>query len=362
MIKKTIIMIGPFPPPIGGVSIHTSRLLNYLEGRYNVYKIDTTKRRLIQLFRLLKLLIQSKFELSQFIIHNHGSRIEINSGILLLCRIFRIPYIQTIHSFRMEKVKLNDRRIYLIKYIINKSYKTIVVSNMIKNDLAKIEKNALRKVCVIPAFIPYCKKDFKITDNNYIDILRIKTFIESHKILLCANASKIVFYNNEDLYGIDLCIELMKKITDLTSYNIGFIFMLPTIGNEKYYNTLISRITEYGIEKDFIFINKDVDLVPLFEYVDVFLRPTNTDGDAISIREALYSGIPSIASDIVERPLGTITFKSRDTSDLYRKLLATLENIEEEKNRARKYGGLQENFIEEYLLIYDNYTAKDLDK
>ncbi len=59
--------------------------------------------------------------------------------------------------------------------------------------------------------------------------------------------------------------------------------------------------------------------MPLFEYIDIFLRPTNTDGDSLSIREAIYSGIPTIASDIVERPFGTITFKNRVVSDLFEK-------------------------------------------
>ena len=40
----------------------------------------------------------------------------------------------------------------------------------------------------------------------------------------------------------------------------------------------------------------------MLRLTDVLLKPTNTDGDAISVREALYLGVPVVASDVVERP------------------------------------------------------------
>jgi glycosyltransferase involved in cell wall biosynthesis len=45
---------------------------------------------------------------------------------------------------------------------------------------------------------------------------------------------------------------------------------------------------------------------------DIFLRPTRSDGDANSIREALYLGVPVIASDCVERPDQVLTFRTGD--------------------------------------------------
>jgi hypothetical protein len=39
----------------------------------------------------------------------------------------------------------------------------------------------------------------------------------------------------------------------------------------------------------------------------VYLRTTRTDGDAVSVREALDAGVPVIASDVVKRPVGVLT-------------------------------------------------------
>ena len=47
------------------------------------------------------------------------------------------------------------------------------------------------------------------------------------------------------------------------------------------------------------------------------VRPTNTDGDALSIREAMYFKISVIASDVTTRPENTIIFKNRDLDDFY---------------------------------------------
>ncbi len=63
----------------------------------------------------------------------------------------------------------------------------------------------------------------------------------------------------------------------------------------------------------------------------VFLRPTNTDGDANSLREALFFRVPSVASDVCPRPEGTILFRNRDISDLTAKVEELLENYETHK-------------------------------
>lgn len=353
MNRKSIIMIGPFPPPIGGVSVHTSRLVNKIEKRYTIYKIDTSRNRLLQGLILLKLLIKSITSSSKFIVHNHVFKIKSNVIIVVLCKVFGVKYIQTIHSFRLNKDLLSNNEVGLIKFNINNTANIIVVSNKIKDDLIKYDSNVSKNIAVIPAFIPYGERITQITSEKYIDDLGIKDFIESHEIIICANAYKIVFFNDEDLYGIDLCIELMESIKKITEYNVGFIFMLPQISNLEYYNQMRNNIREKGIENDFLFVNKEVDMVPLFDFVDVFLRPTNTDGDALSIREALHSGIPCIASDVVERPVGAVTFKNRNASDLYKKVITLIQNLEEEKSKVKNLKNSESECMEKYYKLYD---------
>lgn len=352
MNRNSIIIIGPIPPPIGGVSVHVSRLVNKLKNNWNILIINTTKIEFLQGIRILKILIVSLFKLTKFIIHNHIFRIRFNYFIVLLSKIFRIKYVQTFHSFRVDTDKLSRIEIRLFKYIIRNSYKIIAVNDDIRNRIIEFDNTALQKIYVIPAFLPYNEKYTQLEREQYLKSLQINDFINSHYLILCANAYRIAFYNDEDLYGIDLCIELMIKLKNLIKRDVGLVFMLPQVGNKEYFDILRKRIVEYGIEGDFIFINKEVDLVPLFEYVDIFLRPTNTDGDALSIREALYEGVPTIASDVVTRPLGTILFKTRDISDLLAKVINVIENLDNERKQAKKFGKKQNDFIEKYNWIY----------
>ena len=53
---------------------------------------------------------------------------------------------------------------------------------------------------------------------------------------------------------------------------------------------------------------------------DVVVRSTFTDGDAITVREALDLGIPVVASDTDFRPAGVTLFKKGDSGDLRAKL------------------------------------------
>jgi glycosyltransferase involved in cell wall biosynthesis len=58
------------------------------------------------------------------------------------------------------------------------------------------------------------------------------------------------------------------------------------------------------------------EFLSILKDATVFLRPTRTDGDAVSVREALALGIPCVASSVVPRPEGVIVYELGNTSSL----------------------------------------------
>jgi hypothetical protein len=89
---------------------------------------------------------------------------------------------------------------------------------------------------------------------------------------------------------------------------------------------------------------------------DLFVRPTNTDGDAISVRESIFYKIPSVVSDVVPRPQGTTLFHNRDANDFALKVKNVLENYEKYKNDLENLN--TENTFEKIMHIYQKLNKE----
>ena len=134
---------------------------------------------------------------------------------------------------------------------------------------------------------------------------------------------------------------------------VGFIFFLPQIGDTHYFSDLQQRLIDLHLQDNFLFVTEPYPFYPLLLKSSVFIRPTNTDGDAISLREALYFGIPSVASDVVTRPEGTILFKNRNIDDLTVKVQDLLDNYPYYKQRmnALPPGDYSDRIVQVYLKV-----------
>jgi glycosyltransferase involved in cell wall biosynthesis len=171
-----------------------------------------------------------------------------------------------------------------------------------------------KKIKIKNAFIPPpLDEEDKILESYPQEL---SFFINDRQPLLIANAASLVFYQDTDLYGLDMCIELTAKLKEKYP-NIGFLFALANDKeNQTYLHKMKNRIKKLGIEENFIFMTGQKELWPLLKKADLMVRPTSNDGYGISIAEALYLGCPAIASDVCKRPENTVLFKTRNVDDL----------------------------------------------
>lgn len=335
-----IIQVGPFPPPIGGISMFIKRMKMFLEKRKlenTVWNIGNTgsrdiKNKIIPM-KLKYVPLKYLSENRNTIIHYHisGEKSKIYIGLFNWILFRGRKKIITIHG---ECSDLFDNNKWIMKKTLNTFDLIICVKSGDENYLKQQGINTAIKE--IPAYINPLEdiNDFQSIPKN------VKEFIENSNFLISANGC-IRFYHNEDLYGLDMLVEMMKALQN-KGYKPQLLFALlaketQTQAEKEHYRTLKELIKKYGLENDvFIYEVQDTEFYPILIKSKLFIRATNTDGDAVSLREALYFKIPSLASDIVTRPEGTVLFEARDQEDLEKKVIDMIVNYKHYRKFAEK--------------------------
>jgi len=350
--KAKIAIIGPYPPPYGGISIHIKRMKNHLEknhiectvyseSRIVEYENNINLKPIYSYKRFIFKIPFLKFNILHF--HSINLKIRMLSG---WYKFLGKKIILTIHgeSLHDQLSKLNLIG-YLLLFSLRNINKIICVNPRTKEELLDLGFNS-KKIKVIPAFIPPTPDETEINQlPEFFHKIRHK-----HKYLITANASKISFYKNQDLYGIDLSIELMKRLVDNGYKDIGFIYVIPDIGDYDYFAKMQNLVKKYNLEDNFHFYTKPIAYPAVINICDLFVRPTNTDGYGVSIAEAILLNKPAIASDVCKRPEGAILFKNRNIEDLFIKTTDLINNYEE--HRAKIENIELEDNAEKIMKVY----------
>jgi glycosyltransferase involved in cell wall biosynthesis len=342
--KLNVLLIGPAPQNIGGISIHMRRLIHLLNDSFNFNIIDEGHNKYPNIFniRSLNIFVYTRSIIRADIVHIHSGISFLRLIHIVICAlIFQKKTIVTIHRDpnRERHIKLTKWALHYCSHIITVSkegYGTLL-NNSPKN-----------KYHLLPAFLPPILEEEPPIPEIVAKWIQERKAIKN-SILLISNAWKLVMYNGEDLYGLDLCIEAMHCLHHSNSSQNYFLIFV--IADSKEPRTLIeeykSLIKKYSLEKHILIWEYPLSFAKLITQCDIVLRTTNTDGDAISIREALFLGKKVIASDIVTRPKNTILFKNRNISDLVKQIEEN--SISPFPNREDKE---HTNFKEIYLNIY----------
>jgi len=358
MDKLKVALVGTYPPPYGGVSVHIQRLHDFLlNNGFQCVVIDFSSsvknaKNVINARKIKNL--RSIQNAGGGIIHIHSSGINLKKIMAffllsILCEIRRNKLVVTFHSFRDQVERFDWLRKIMLKTFSKLALHYIAVSPCIKNQLLSLNIDP-QKISVIPGFLPPTTKQRDIHEIPQ----EIWNFIDNRWPVIAANGFRISFYNSQDLYGIDMCIDLCDKLRDI--YNqIGFIFCLSTIGDPSYFNKINQMIAEKGISDNFLFVTGSRQFYPILLKSDVFVRPTNTDGDAVSVREALHFKIPTVASDVVPRPEGVILFKNRDSNDFTSKVEGVLHDYTWHKKRLEE-ARVKDNF-QEIIDLYEQLNG-----
>ena len=335
MKKKVYLLVGPYNA-IGGVNIHLTRLSYILIDHYDIKYINESPQKVYHKnvfnLRTINLIKYIYFILCCDVVHIHTGAWWLRIVHTIFARLMRKKTIVTIHSL----TNLQSRKSrHLTKSFMMLADKVVVVSEQIKGVL-KI-KNSI----VIPAFIPPQIKDEKDLPISIVNLLE-----RSNEKIIISNASDLIKHKGQDLYGLDILIEVAIRIKK-EKLNCKIIFVLASVTKNvdllKNYEEIIRT---KQIENIIHIYTKPISFIKLILCCDLVIRATNDDGDSITIREALYFQKPVIASDVVKRPEGTIIFQNRDSNDLYYKIKKVFEEDRTVRNEKIDVNSINNKYLE----------------
>jgi len=313
---KTV-MVGNLPPPLGGIAVYLYRLSkvhpeyefvkeNGLSKVKWLYQCLKKNRHLIyhspNINRIISLCIIKALTGNKYSLFSHGN-------------IMMDSYLSgnMLTRYLLEKAARQAEFVY----VLNSRILTFVVHSL-GADRSRVK--------VVSSFLPPILAEEDSILNSYSQ--QLLDFTQDHSPLLIVNASRLVFYKGVDLYGIDMCVKLMTKITK-TFPRAGLLIALAEIGDLNYYQSLQTNIAKNGLTPVIHVMTGNKEIWPLFKNAHLLVRPTIADGYAISLREAIEFGCSTVASDVCDRPAETLLFKNRDEESFFTAVMEVL-SLEEQ--------------------------------
>ena len=338
MRKKKILLIGPYPPPYGGVSMHIKRLKALFSEGFDIDIVDESREKKEGIFNLRSLNIFGYLYkvLKTDIVHIHSGKFFFRMLHFSAASLFFRKKIITVHGYepgRGANIRPMDR------VILNNCNKVIFVSKELADAFN------VKHYIINEAFLPPdVKSEAEIPAEvaNWIEQRKE----QGYKICV-ANAWRLDKHENEDLYGLDLCISAAKKNKE-KGIKAATIFVVSDGSGAIKTAQYKKMINEFELESCFLIWEAPLSFIKLIIHTDIVLRPTNTDGDALTVREGLFLGKPVVASDVVIRPEGTKLFKTRDAGSLAETIAEVLNDDQQSVMDNQRSG------VTHYLEYYKN--------
>ncbi len=345
---KKVILVGAYPPPTGGIAVHLQRLSAILNKRFDINVLDPYRAchtnevpdyviacggSITRRARLFFHLLVTRAEL----VHFHVSSLGVFGsfgGLLIRLRRGKSRVGMTVHSgsFPREVASASPFRRRRISDVVRQCDFLVAVNQDIANTLLKLGARA-ESIAVRPAFIPPQNDICPIREKE------IRNLREDKRSVVVLSGYGL------PLYGFHTLIDAVKSDRELVQ-GYSVVVCLYNTYDEEYVQNLKQSLEDLPSALLFRDLNPR-EFATVLGNADIYVRPTDRDGDAVAIREALWMGKSVIASDCVERPEGVTVFRTGDVADLREKLIAQRRS-ESADSRSSDYRRIADDWLNFY--------------
>ncbi len=322
-----VLLLGPYPPPHGGVEMNVVALHNYVRERGAACEVvnlsgdgkasGPTVHAPGGAFDVLRLLLRLRYD----VVHLHvGGNLTPREAVLgLLCSL--LPGKRSVFTFHSGGYPTSDEgrntRPRSLRAIALRRFDAVIAVNDEIADFFRRLGVRAERIRVISPFGMSQRQVDEIVGTDLEEALgaRLFDFVRSHDPVL------VTIGGLEPEYDVGTQIDALAAIREASSA-AGLVI----VGD----GGLRREVEGHAAGKpyaDHIEVCGDLphrSTMRLLAEADLFLRTTLYDGDAISIREALQFGTPVIATDNGMRPAGVSLVPVSDAAALAAKVVEVL--------------------------------------
>lgn len=341
--KKTILIIGPLAPPVGGMAISLENLLNSdLKNRYDLLVLDITGKRtrtkssvlvgffyqIYLIFKLISILIQRKptivhVQMASFLYFYRRS-LDI-----VICKLFGKKVIFHLRGGRFVEFynKSSFLGKFFIKFILNISDRVIALSKFWYDFFVGIMND--ERIIIVPNGV-FCS-NFKTVTNQKKEL----GFLDYNILVLFIGPIGRRKGTFDMLDAVPIIINKVK--------NLDFIFC----GTGEFAGEIEQFLDSIKKRKLSTYIKYEEKIYgqKLFDYYlssDIFVLPSYAENLPNSVLEAMAAGLPVVVSDvgaipeIVKDGVNGFLVKPGDINSIAEKIIKLAEDKDLRKLMGRR--------------------------
>ena len=334
VVSRKIRILGPLPPPYGGVSIYMERLRDLLTDahvRFWCYPYQQSSDSRTRFFRHRQLgvipLVLSEGRSAQVLDASHF-HLEYPNPILLplwiaLKGFLRVRWIKIIHDgslpARYEKFSSLDK--FLFKLAIRNVDEFVAVQEELRHWL-RATIGVSQNVTTIPSLLP-----IPLEGKNQLLSPELKQAL-SRYLSTTKRVCSIGAFIHE--YGFMHVAEAVESIRNETGEDIGLLLLDGNFARDDKYRDLVLR------DRDWITALAEIPNAQVFAILkqsDLFVRAFSQESYGLSRVEAIWSGVPVVATNVGETR-GVMAYEFGDVKSLKQQIRRGL--FQQEPNDLRE--------------------------